>query len=100
MKRQIQEQAKLSLRPSVQLTEINKQQQTQIPQKQVATLKAGTGVMLGEAGYILTSYHLVRGMKEIRVKLINGEEIDAPLFIKDVVNDIAFLKLKQSPYIS
>ncbi len=76
------------------------QQQAQIPQQQVATLKAGTGVMLGEAGYILTSYHLVRGMKQIRVKFVNGEEIDAPLFIKDEVNDIAFLKLNQSPNIS
>ena len=56
--------------------------------------------MLGEAGYILTSYHLVRGMKQIRVKFVNGEEIDAPLFIKDEVNDIAFLKLNQSPNIS
>tara|TARA_B100000315_G_C14517615_1_gene559932 strand:+ start:43 stop:1446 length:1404 start_codon:yes stop_codon:yes gene_type:complete len=75
-------------------------QQAQITQKQVATLKAGTGVMLGEAEYVLTSYHLVRGMKQIRVKFVNGEEIDAPLFIKDEVNDIAFLKLNQSPNIS
>jgi S1-C subfamily serine protease len=84
----------------VQNVDNSQQQQTQIPQKQVATLKAGTGVMLGEAGYVLTSYSLVRGMKQIPVKFVNGEKIDAPLFIKDEVNDIAFLKLNQSPNIS
>ncbi|MBT3508224.1 MAG: tetratricopeptide repeat protein [Nitrospina sp.] len=82
------------------LAEENIKQQPQIPQKPVTILKAGTGVMLGEDGYVLTSYHLLRGMKQAYVKFVNGDKIEASVFIKDKANDIAFLKLSRSPDIA
>ena len=86
---------------ALRLAEEDRQRQQQAqPQKQVALLKSGTGIMLGGEGYVLTSYHLLRGMKQIHVKFVNGENIEASLFIKDEANDIAFLKLSQSPNIS
>ncbi len=61
------------------------------------TLKAGTGVLLGELGYVLTSYHLLKGAKYSQVTFVNGEKIQASLFIKDGKNDLAFLKLDHYP---
>jgi len=66
----------------------------QINTSDVAT---GTGFMFSSSDYVITSYHVVHGAKSIRVRLINGERIDATVSLKDTNNDIAILKLSQSP---
>jgi len=66
----------------------------QINTSDVAT---GTGFLFSSSDYVITSYHVVHGAKSIRVRLINGERIDATVALKDTNNDIAILKLSQSP---
>ena len=66
----------------------------QINTSDVAT---GTGFLFSSSDYVITSYHVVHGAKSIRVRLINGERIDATIALKDTNNDIAILKLSQSP---
>jgi S1-C subfamily serine protease len=57
----------------------------------------GTGFLFSSSDYVITSYHVVHGAKSIRVRLINGERIDATLALRDTNNDIAILKLSKSP---
>jgi|SaaInlStandDraft_2_1057019.scaffolds.fasta_scaffold22678_1 hypothetical protein len=66
----------------------------QINTSNVAT---GTGFLFSSSDYVITSYHVVHGAKSIRVRLVNGERIDATVALKDTNNDIAILKLSQSP---
>ncbi len=66
----------------------------QINTSDVAT---GTGFLFSSSDYVITSYHVVHGAKSIRVRLINGERIDATVSLKDTNNDIAILKLSQPP---
>ena len=76
-------------------TEIpNKTSSLEINTRNVAT---GTGFLFSSSDYVITSYHVVHGAKSIRVKLINGQRIDATVALKDTNNDIAILKLSQSP---
>jgi hypothetical protein len=57
----------------------------------------GTGFLFSSSDYVITSYHVVHGAKSIKVRLVNGERIDATVALKDTNNDIAVLKLSQSP---
>ena len=53
--------------------------------------------MFGSKDYVITNWHVIRGTKNIKVKFLNGEKINAELLLKDPQNDIAFLKLERSP---
>jgi S1-C subfamily serine protease len=53
--------------------------------------------MFGSKDYVITNWHVIRGAKNIKVKFLNGEKINAEVILKDSKNDIAFLKLEQSP---
>jgi len=63
----------------------------------VQGIYAGTGFMFSSRDYVITNWHVIRGMKSIKVKFLNGEKINAKVLLKDAENDIAFLKLEQSP---
>jgi len=56
---------------------------------------SGTGCIISSDGLILTSRHVIDGVKNIKVKLFNGKEEDAVIvgIIKDG-NDLALLKIK------
>jgi S1-C subfamily serine protease len=56
----------------------------------------GSGVIFSEGGYIVTNTHIISGNKLIKVKLHNGEEIDANLIGADVNADIAVLKINSN----
>ena len=71
-------------------------QPKQLP-KTVKRLYSGTGFMFGSKDYVITNWHVIRGTKNIKVKFLNGEKINAELLLKDPQNDIAFLKLERSP---
>jgi len=73
---------------------LNNTSSLEINTSDVAT---GTGFLFSSSDYVITSYHVVHGAKSIRVRLINGEKIDATVALKDTNNDIAILKLSQSP---
>ena len=57
----------------------------------------GTGFLFSSSDYVITSYHVIHGAKSIRVRLLNGEKIDATIALKDTNDDIAILKLSQPP---
>jgi S1-C subfamily serine protease len=57
----------------------------------------GTGFLFSSSDYVITSYHVIHGAKSIRVRLLNGEKIDATVALKDTNDDIAILKLSQPP---
>jgi S1-C subfamily serine protease len=71
--------------------------QSQQPPKSIESAYSGTGFLFSAKDYVITNWHVVRGTNNIKVKFLNGEEIKAEVALKDPQNDIAFLKLEQSP---
>ena len=61
----------------------------------------GSGVIMNQAGYILTNHHVIAGASEIRVSLHDGREVPATLIGSDAEVDLAVLKvnLMNLPYI-
>ena len=60
--------------------------------RQVAS--AGSGVIVdAEQGYILTNHHVVSDADEIRVSLVDGEELDAEVVGSDPATDIALIRV-------
>ena len=57
---------------------------------------AGSGSVLDKKGNLLTNYHVVRGAREIYVRLYNGEEYPAAVVGVDALNDVAVLKIEAS----
>ena len=61
--------------------------------RQVAS--AGSGVIVdAEQGYILTNHHVVADADEIRVSLVDGEELDAEIIGSDAATDIALIRVE------
>ncbi len=55
----------------------------------------GTGVVVDERGYILTNYHVVKGLLKLEVVAADGERYrDVELIRNDVATDLAILKIK------
>ena len=55
----------------------------------------GSGVIVDEAGHILTNSHVVKGMDEgeVRVELHDGSEHDATIVAMDAKTDLAVIKI-------
>jgi len=53
----------------------------------------GTGVVVHSRGYILTNYHVVEGVRRIRVTLANGHPYIARLVAHDPITDLAIIKI-------
>jgi serine protease Do len=54
----------------------------------------GSGVIVSEEGYILTNNHVIDNTDEIKIRLFNGDEVEAELVGTDPETDIAVLKVK------
>lgn len=54
---------------------------------------AGTGTVIREDGYILTSFHVVQGAEDISVNLPSGESYMAEVVGQDRITDLAVLKI-------
>lgn len=54
----------------------------------------GSGVIVSEEGYILTNNHVIDDTDEIKVRLFNGDVVDAKLVGADPQTDIAVLQIK------
>lgn len=56
---------------------------------------AGTGIIVGKDGYIMTNKHVVSGVSEVEVVLTDGTTYENVRVIgSDPLNDIAFLKIE------
>ena len=56
---------------------------------------AGSGVIVGKNGYIMTNKHVVDGARKLQVMLSDGTVYDqVEVVSKDPLNDLAFLKIK------
>jgi serine protease DegS len=53
----------------------------------------GSGVIMNQAGYILTNHHVIAEADEIRVSLHDGREVEAKLVGSDSEIDLAILKI-------
>lgn len=53
----------------------------------------GSGVIVSDEGFILTNNHVIDDTDEIKVRLFNGDEVNADLIGTDPETDIAVLKI-------
>lgn len=56
----------------------------------------GTGVIIDERGYIVTNFHVVQGVADIRVTFANKTQTTARLVAHDPRTDLAVIKVKTS----
>jgi S1-C subfamily serine protease len=56
----------------------------------------GSGVIYRSDGYILTNEHVVRGSDQVRVRLADGELLDAEVIGRDELNDLAVVRVEAS----
>ena len=63
-----------------------------------AQYSLGSGVVIDEAGYLLTNDHVVRRADKIAVKFCTGTNVyEATVVASDSKSDVALLKLKARP---
>lgn len=55
---------------------------------------AGSGVIIDEAGYVLTNVHVVENADEITVKLVDGRVYEAEVIVGARKSDVALLRVK------
>ncbi|MEC9091569.1 MAG: trypsin-like peptidase domain-containing protein, partial [Planctomycetota bacterium] len=53
----------------------------------------GTGVIIDERGYIVTNYHVVQGVADVRVTLSDKTQLTARLIAHDPRTDLAIIKI-------
>lgn len=58
----------------------------------------GTGFLIDGKGYLVTSAHVVKNTKSIRVQNYKGETYDAEIMNIDTDHDLAFLKITDKQY--
>lgn len=54
----------------------------------------GTGIVIDSSGYVITNYHVVEDVEEIRVTLDGGATTTADLIAAQVRRDLALIKVK------
>jgi len=59
----------------------------------VSNAVAGSGFVITEDGYILTNYHVIDGVSDLKVSFADGRSYDAELVGGEEANDIAVLKI-------
>ena len=60
------------------------------------TNNIGSGVVFSKDGYIVTNFHIISGSKFIKIKLNDGQELDANIIGGDANADIAVLKIQSN----
>ncbi len=58
-------------------------------------VQSGSGIVWDAAGHVITNYHVIRGAQRIRVRLTNGEFVDADIVGTAPNYDIAVLRLNR-----
>jgi len=64
-----------------------------MPEREFKQRGLGSGVIIDDAGYILTNEHVVRNADKITVSLSDGRELDGKVSGKDVRSDLAIVKV-------
>ncbi|GAG50001.1 unnamed protein product, partial [marine sediment metagenome] len=54
----------------------------------------GSGVIVDEAGYLVTNYHVIHGSRDIDVQLADGRRMAAKVIGVDAPTDMAVLKIE------
>ena len=54
----------------------------------------GSGVIVGADGMVVTNNHVIEGMTDVRVALVDQREFDADIVLTDVRSDLAVLKIR------
>ncbi len=65
----------------------------ELPERQRNTQSLGSGFVISEDGYILTSAHVIRDASEIVVRLNDRREFEAEVVGQDERSDVALLKV-------
>jgi S1-C subfamily serine protease len=58
---------------------------------------AGSGLVLDKEGHILTNFHVIANVDEVRVTLFNGDSYDAKLVGTDSLTDLAVMQIDAPP---
>ncbi len=53
----------------------------------------GTGIIIDPRGYILTNYHVVEGVAQIKVTMADQQTLTAELIARDPATDLAIIKI-------
>ncbi len=56
----------------------------------------GTGVVIDPRGYVVTNYHVVEDVEEVRITLEDGSQTNAEVVATDIRSDLALLKVNSS----
>lgn len=64
------------------------------PREVRQSLSVGSGVIIDEAGYLITNYHVTENAHRIQVKLATGELYDAAQIVGTTQRDIVLLKIQ------
>ena len=62
------------------------------PQERVQR-SLGSGVIVDASGLVVTNNHVVEGMEEVRVALVDRRELDAEIVLRDPRTDLAVLRI-------
>ncbi|PSC02413.1 serine protease [Alsobacter soli] len=54
----------------------------------------GSGVIVDPSGYVVTNHHVIEGMTEVKVALVDKREFEADIVLRDPRTDLAVLKIK------
>ena len=54
---------------------------------------AGSGIVVRSDGYIVTNFHVIQNAEQIKVNLPSGETYDATVVGRDIVTDLAIIKI-------
>ena len=54
----------------------------------------GSGVIVDPSGLVVTNYHVIEGMTDVKIALSDKREFEAQIVLRDPRTDLAVLKLK------
>src|SRR5208282_2963035 len=54
----------------------------------------GSGVLVDASGLVVTNYHVIEGMTDVKVALADKREFDAEIMLRDQRTDLVVLRLK------
>lgn len=54
----------------------------------------GSGVLVDASGLVVTNYHVIEGMTDVKVALADNREFDAEIVLRDQRTDLVVLRLK------
>src|SRR5499427_6805112 len=66
-----------------------------VPREQVER-SLGSGVIIDQAGLVVTNYHVIDGASQIKVALADKREFEADIVLKDQRSDLAVLRIKSA----